>query len=47
MERVKSFYDLAAKAGIVSGDTLDLSKVATDAFVNKGVGLDVKKQLNP
>jgi len=47
MDRVKDFYQLAVKAGIVTGDNIDLSKVATEAFVNKGVGLDVKKQLNP
>jgi NitT/TauT family transport system substrate-binding protein len=29
----------------VSGDELDMTKVATDAFVNKGAGLDIKKQL--
>ncbi|OYR14887.1 ABC transporter substrate-binding protein [Brucella thiophenivorans] len=45
MKRVKEFYELARKAGIVSGDELDMSKVATDAFVNKGAGLDIKKQL--
>lgn len=45
-ERVKSFYGLAKAAGIVSGGELDLSKVATSAFVNKGVGLDIKKQFN-
>ncbi|MBC2885633.1 ABC transporter substrate-binding protein [Ochrobactrum sp. CM-21-5] len=45
MERVKDFYDLARKSGIVSGDELDMNKVATDAFVNKGAGLDIKKQL--
>lgn len=46
MNRVKAFYELARKAGIVSGDELDISKVATDAFVNKGVGLDIKKKLS-
>src|SRR5690606_32034942 len=45
MDRVKAFYELARKAGIVSGDELDMSKVATDAFVNKGAGLDIKKKL--
>jgi len=45
MNRVKEFYELARKSGIVSGDELDMSKVATDAFVNKGAGIDIKKQL--
>ncbi|MBI1621702.1 ABC transporter substrate-binding protein [Aquamicrobium zhengzhouense] len=47
MERVKDFYDLAVASGIVEKADLDLSKVATDQFVNKGVGIDVKKQLKP
>lgn len=46
-ERVKDFYALAVNAGIVTDTALDLSKVATNAFVNKGVGLDIKKQFNP
>lgn len=45
MERVKSFYGLAVKSGIVKDDAIDLSKVATDQFVNKGEGLDIKKSL--
>ena len=45
MNRVKAFYELARKSGIVSGEELDMNKVATDAFVNKGAGLDIKKQL--
>ncbi len=44
MTRVKDFYDLARKAGIVEGDELDMKKVATDAFVNKGVGNDILKK---
>ncbi|MCR8724557.1 ABC transporter substrate-binding protein [Frigidibacter sp. ROC022] len=47
MDRVKEFYKLAVDSGVVEDDSLDLSKVATDAFVNKGVGLDVKKTYNP
>ncbi|WP_378942025.1 ABC transporter substrate-binding protein [Mesorhizobium sp. ANAO-SY3R2] len=47
MDRVKDFYQLALKAGIVKDEKLDMSKVATDAFVNKGVGLDIKKKFNP
>ena len=47
LDRVKQFYELAVKSGIVEDGNIDISEVATDAFVNKGVGLDVKKQLNP
>ncbi len=43
--RVKSFYDKMVRAGLYKAGEVDLSKVATDQFVNKGVGLDVKKQL--
>jgi len=42
--RVKSFYDLAVKAGIFKASDVDLSKVADYRFVNKGVGLDLRKQ---
>lgn len=45
MNRVKSFYNLAVNAGIVEDDSIDVSKVATDRFVNKGKGLDIKKAL--
>jgi NitT/TauT family transport system substrate-binding protein len=47
LDRVKQFYDLAVKSGIVEDGKIDISRVATDVFVNKGVGLDLKKQLNP
>ena len=43
--RVKMFYDKMVKAGLYKAGEVDLSKVATDQFVNKGVGLDVKKKL--
>lgn len=43
MERVESFYQLAKNAGIISEGDIDINKAATDKFVNKGVGLDVKK----
>ena len=33
------------KAGLYKAGEIDLSKVATEQFVNKGVGLDVKKKL--
>ncbi len=41
-ERFKSFYDKMVKSKVVKPD-LDLSKVYTTAFVNKGVGMDLKK----
>ena len=41
-ERVKSFYDKMVKAKVVA-EGLDISKAYTLQFVNKGVGLDLKK----
>ncbi len=43
--RIKDFYDKMVKAGLYKAGDVDLSKVATTQFVNKGVGLDVKKAL--
>jgi NitT/TauT family transport system substrate-binding protein len=43
--RIKDFYDKMVKAGLYKPGDVDLSKVATLQFVNKGVGLDVKKAL--
>jgi NitT/TauT family transport system substrate-binding protein len=43
--RIKDFYDKMVKAGVYKAGDVDLSKVATTQFVNKGVGLDVKKKL--
>ncbi len=43
-EHVKSFYDKMVSAGVVP-EGIDLSKMHTTQFVNKGVGLDVKKKL--
>jgi NitT/TauT family transport system substrate-binding protein len=43
--RIKSFYDKMVKAGLYKPGEVDLSKVATTQFVNKGVGLDLRKQL--
>jgi len=43
--RVRDFYDKMVKAGLYKADDVDLSKVASYEFVNKGVGLDVKKRL--
>ena len=41
-ERIKDFYDKMVKAGVVA-DGIDISKAYTLQFVNKGVGLDLKK----
>lgn len=43
--RIRSFYDKMVKAGLYKPGEVDLSKVATTQFVNKGVGLDIRKQL--
>lgn len=43
--RIKDFYDKMVKAGLYKAGEIDLAKVATVQFVNKGVGLDVKKKL--
>lgn len=45
LNRVKAFGDLAVDAGIINKGDVDITKVATDRFVNKGVGLDIKKKL--
>ena len=37
--RVKDFYEQMVKAGLYKAGEVDLSKVATYQFVNKGVGL--------
>jgi NitT/TauT family transport system substrate-binding protein len=43
--RIKSFYDKMVKAGVYKPGDVDLSKVATTQFVNKGTGLDVRRKL--
>ncbi len=43
--RIKDFYDKMVKAGLYKEGDVDLAKVATFQFVNKAVGLDLKKQL--
>ena len=43
--RIKDFYDKMVKAGLYKPGEVDLSKVATTQFVNKGIGLDVRKKL--
>jgi NitT/TauT family transport system substrate-binding protein len=44
-ERIKDFYDKMVHAGLYKAGEVDLSQVATMQFVNKGVGVDLKKQL--
>lgn len=44
-ERVKAFYDQMVKAGLYKPGEVDLSKVATYAFVNKGTGVAEKQHL--
>ena len=46
LDRVKAFHDLAVSTGIIEAGAVDLSKVATDQFVNKGHGLDIKTRLS-
>ncbi len=41
MARVQAFYDLAVNAGILEAGSVDITKVATDKFVNKKVGMDL------
>ena len=43
MKRVQAFLDLAVNAKIIEPGTVDVTKVATDQFVNKKVGMDLKK----
>ena len=45
MARVKSFHKLAIDSGIIEAGSVDINKVATDQFVNKGHGLDIKDKL--
>jgi NitT/TauT family transport system substrate-binding protein len=40
--RIQSFYDKMVKAKVVPAD-IDIKKSYTLAFVNKGVGIDLKK----
>jgi NitT/TauT family transport system substrate-binding protein len=44
-ERVKDFYDKMARAGLYKPGEVDLAKVMTAQFVNRGVGLALKQQL--
>ena len=43
--RVRAFYESMVRSGLYKTGDVDVAKVATVQFVNKGVGLDVKKKL--
>lgn len=43
--RVQDFYDQMVKAGLYQAKDVDLSKVATTQFVNKQIGVALKKSL--
>ncbi len=43
--RIHDFYDQMVRAGLFIPADVDLRKVATDRFVNHGVGLDLKSRL--
>lgn len=45
MARVANFYGKMVKAGLYKAGEVDPAKAVTDQFVNKGIGLDVKKKL--
>ena len=44
--RIKDFYDNMVRAGLYKPNEVDLSKVADTRFVNRRIGLDVKKRLS-
>jgi NitT/TauT family transport system substrate-binding protein len=43
--RVKDFYDKMVKAGLFKAGEVDLSRVYTTEFVNKGVGVELRRKL--
>jgi len=43
--RIRDFHDNMVRAGLYKAGEVDLAKVAATQFVNRRVGLDVKKQL--
>jgi NitT/TauT family transport system substrate-binding protein len=43
--RVKDFHDKMVKAGLFKAGEVDLSKVYTTDFVNKGVGVELRRKL--
>jgi NitT/TauT family transport system substrate-binding protein len=40
-DRIQTFYDTVVAAGILEEGSVDVSKVATDQFVNRQVGMDL------
>jgi len=45
--RIEDFFNQMVKAGLYQAKDVDLSKVATAQFVNKQLGIDLKKALAP
>jgi NitT/TauT family transport system substrate-binding protein len=45
MKRVAGFYEKMVKAGLYKAGEVDVTRAITDQFVNKGVGLDVRRSL--
>jgi NitT/TauT family transport system substrate-binding protein len=43
--RVKDFHDKMVKAGLFKAGEVDLSRVYTTEFVNKGVGVELRRKL--
>ncbi|MFN7288462.1 MAG: ABC transporter substrate-binding protein, partial [Burkholderiales bacterium] len=43
--KVKDFHDKMVKAGLLKDGEVDLTKVYTTQFVNKGLGVDVIRKL--
>ncbi len=44
-ERIQNFYDKMVKAGLYKTGDVDLKQVATFEFVNKGVGVELRRKL--
>ncbi len=45
MARVRGFHDKMIKAGLYKPGDVDIDKAVTDRFVNKGIGVDLRKTL--
>jgi len=45
MTRLKRFNDEMVKAGVFAANEVDVKTLATDRFVNKGVGMDLRAKL--
>jgi NitT/TauT family transport system substrate-binding protein len=45
--RIHDFYDQMVKAGLYKPGEVDLSKIAATQFVNRRIGVDVKRKLAP